>query len=234
MLDPAQAAMSTAEAKLQRQNERIQLAEAALANPPQLDRSRPQSRAKSKFPPSLRPSDESADSVRSRTNSVSSGGVAIETRVNSYRSEGSHPPRHYTKSSLDISAATTPEAAQMERQDSVLDDAGFQTYTSRRSSRRGELGAYEDKPEVKQITVEAPVDQREILTVFANALPGLDFLKCQAGRLDGQVQFVQHPNGDVSAHMWSMRTYQCVYRNLGGVERVPNQVFQSTSIRDIC
>lgn len=222
MLKSEQPAVSTAEAKLQRQNERIQLAEAALANPSQLDRSRPESRAKSKFPPSLRPSDESVGSARSRNTSVSSSGVAVETRVNSYRSERPNPPRHYPKSSLDISAAVGPEAVEMERNYSGLDHSGFQTYTGRRSSRRGELCAYEDKTEVKQTTVEATVDQREILAVFANPLPGLEFLTCQAGRLDGQVQFVQHPNGDVSAHMWSKHTYQ--WSNIGHFSNIRKKI----------
>jgi hypothetical protein len=111
----------------------------------------------------------------------------------------------------------------MERQDSVMDDAGFQTYTGRRGSRRdGHLGAYEDKAEVKQTTVEATVDQREILQVFANALPGLEFLAGQAGHRDGQVQFIQHPNGDVSAHMWSMRRYQ--WDNIGHFSNIRKRI----------
>lgn len=222
MTNPTQIVMSTAEAKLQRQNERIQLAEAALSNPPNLERSRPQSRAKSKHASFIKSSDDTTSAGRSRGTSISDGGVAIETRVNSYRSEGSHQPRPRTSSSRKDSTATIPEGVGMERQDSVMDDVGFQTYTGRRNGRRGELGAYEDKPEVKQATVEATVDQREILAVFANPLPGLEFLAGQAGWRNGQVQFIQHPNGDVSAHMWSLRSYQ--WDNIGHFSNIRKKI----------
>lgn len=218
MADSTQPTMSLADAKLQRQNERCQLADAALANPPQ-QRSRPQSRAKTRL---LNSSDDPLYQGRSRATSTSDGGVPIETRVNSYRSESTRPPHTITTFSPDNSTTVAAESVEMKRQDSAVDDVGFQTYTGRRNSRKVDLGAYEEKPEVKQTTVEATVDQREILAVFANPLPGLEFLAGQAGWREGQVQFIQHPNGDVSAHMWSAKSYQ--WDNIGQFSNIRKKI----------
>ncbi|KAF2229052.1 hypothetical protein EV356DRAFT_24715 [Viridothelium virens] len=56
-------------------------------------------------------------------------------------------------------------------------------------------------------------NRNEVLKVFGDSLPGPDYLQHNTGSLDGQVQFIQHPNGDVSAHQWTASLYQ--WTNLG-------------------
>ena len=56
-------------------------------------------------------------------------------------------------------------------------------------------------------------NRNEILHVFGSTLPGPDHLQRTTGSRDGQVQFIQHPNGDVSAHQWTAALHQ--WTNLG-------------------
>ncbi|KAL9084583.1 MAG: hypothetical protein Q9165_008009 [Trypethelium subeluteriae] len=56
-------------------------------------------------------------------------------------------------------------------------------------------------------------NRNEVFKVFGNSLPGPDFLQHTTGSQEGQVQFIQHPNGDVSAHQWTASLYQ--WTNLG-------------------
>jgi hypothetical protein len=223
MAAPTPTALSLAEARLRRQTERIQLAEAALTQPIPSDRARPISRAKGK--PASQKLDQSNNSSRERD--PSDGGLSVsEVRINTYHTshDGAIPQRPYSSLSQHTTSTTTTGPSGVERPEStVIDDAGFQTIP-RRGGRRvaSELGAYEEKPEEKQTTVEATVDQREILKVFANVLPGIDFLLSYVECREGQVQFIQHPNGDVSAHMWCMTSNQ--WDNLGGFSNIRKKI----------
>ena len=111
----------------------------------------------------------------------------------------------------------------MERQDSALTENGFQLYKGRRNRKNAaELSAYEEKPEERQTTVEANYDKREMCDVFGNALPGPEFLPANPGFKDGQLQFIQHPNGDVSAHLWVANSFE--WQNIGQFSNIRKKV----------
>ena len=211
-------ATSIAEAKLERQRKRIQEAEAALTAPPTPEKRTHPGRGKGK---QWKPFDYTADSTQSNT--PSEGGVAVsEVRVNTFRapSRGSSVAR-----SLSVLSQRTSETApsDMERSDSVLTENGFQLYKGRKNRKNiGGLGAYEDKPEERQTTVEATFDKRDIYNVFGNALPGPDFIEENVGFRNGQLQFIQHPNGDVSAHQWSIDRY--IWENIGQFSNIRKKV----------
>lgn len=197
-----------AEAKLQRQRKRIEQAEAALKAPAQLERDRQASRGK---PKAWKAFDWTADA--SQLGQLDEGGVPVNTevRVSTFRAQQSRASSlERSMSSLSQHTAHTGPP-DMDRPDSA---SGFQLFTGRRTRKAFEqLGAYEDKPEEKQTTVEATFDKREIYNVFGNALPGQEFIEQNVGYKNGQIQFVQHPNGDVSAHQWSMQRY--IWENIG-------------------
>lgn len=205
-------AVTFAEAKLQRQRRRIERAEAALNGSAPAAETRPP-RGKGKW----KPFDLAADA--SHSGAVLDGGVPIhEIRVNTFRA----PTR---ESSLSRSLSSLSQrTADMERHDSsILDGGGFQLYTGRKGRKNIEqLHAYEDKPEEKQTTVEAPIDIRETYNVFGNALPGPDYIVQNPGDRNGQVKFVQHPNGDVSAHQWSETRY--MWENIGQFSNIRKKV----------
>lgn len=205
-------AVTFAEAKLQRQKRRIERAEAALNAPAPPPEARPP-RGKGKW----KPFDLAADT--SHPGAVLDGGVPIhEIRINTFRA----PTRD---SSLSRSMSSLSQrTADMDRHDSsILDGGGFQLYTGRKARKNVEqLHAYEDKPEEKQTTVEAPIDLRETYNVFGNALPGPDYIVQNPGDRNGQVKFVQHPNGDVSAHQWSESRY--MWENIGQFSNIRKKV----------
>ncbi|KAK4960827.1 hypothetical protein LTR66_012855, partial [Elasticomyces elasticus] len=86
------------------------------------------------------------------------------------------------------------------------------------------LGAYEDDPEetAKPATVAATYNKRHIHDVFGNELPGPDFIQQNTGFKDRQVYFVQHPNGDVSAHQWSESAF--VWTNIGQYSNIRKRI----------
>ena len=212
---------SIAEAKLERQRKRIQEAEAALTAPAPvpLDRRAQQSRGKARQ--QWKPFDFTADTVPSNT--PSEGGVSVsEVRVNTFRpsSRGSSLSRP-----MSVLSHRTSETgpSDMERQDSVLTENGFQLYKGRRNRKNvEELSAYADKPEERQTTVEATFDKREIYEIFGNALPGQEFIEENTGFKNGQLQFIQHPNGDVSAHQWSDERF--IWENIGQFSNIRKKV----------
>lgn len=53
----------------------------------------------------------------------------------------------------------------------------------------------------------------EVTEAFGEKLSGPDFLQQNVGAADGEVHFIQHPNGDVSAHQWSSSSFQWI--NIG-------------------
>ncbi|KAJ9618232.1 hypothetical protein H2203_009148 [Taxawa tesnikishii (nom. ined.)] len=75
------------------------------------------------------------------------------------------------------------------------------------------LNAHEVKTEDKPATVTASFNKRQINEVFGNDLPTPDILASTPGTREGQVQFVIHPNGDVSAQQWSLVEFQ--WHNIG-------------------
>ncbi|KAK3061359.1 hypothetical protein LTS18_006437, partial [Coniosporium uncinatum] len=63
----------------------------------------------------------------------------------------------------------------------------------------------------RAVAVEA--HNRDIVRVFGYPLPSLDLLQRNIGQYDGEMQFVIHTNGDVSAHQWNSRSHQ--WTNVG-------------------
>ncbi|KAI9655766.1 MAG: hypothetical protein M1821_005201 [Bathelium mastoideum] len=61
-----------------------------------------------------------------------------------------------------------------------------------------------------------------VAQVFGSTLPGPEFLEHVVGARDGQVQFIQHPNGDVSAHQWTEALYH--WTNLGQYSNIRKRI----------
>ena len=199
---------SIAQTKLERQIKRNQEIEAALTNPGPLERRSQQPRGKKNRWQPL----DLTDATRSTT--PSEGGVLVsEVRVNTFRA----PSRAGSLSRpVSVLSHRTSETgpSDMDRQDSALTDQGFQVFQRRRHRKNvPDLNAYEDKPEERQTTVEASFDEREVYKVFGNALPAPGVIEENAGHEDGEVRFVQHPNGDVLAYQWS--SVRFVWENIG-------------------
>ncbi|KAF2160281.1 hypothetical protein M409DRAFT_29370 [Zasmidium cellare ATCC 36951] len=214
--EASQPAHSMAEAKLRRQQERIQNAEAALTAPLHLDRREP-SRGKNKQ--GWKPLDIEWDTVNRAKNE---GGIPVQTRTNTIYGPAFSRETSLSRSLSSISQQTT--TTDPERHDSLVDNAGFQTYHGRRGRKHADdLGATEDtKPEERQATVEGSFDKREMYKVFGLELPNIDFISSNCGFKDGQLQFVQHPNGDVSAHMWSHHRY--MWENIGNFSNIRKRI----------
>ncbi|EME38961.1 hypothetical protein DOTSEDRAFT_75611 [Dothistroma septosporum NZE10] len=215
--DHSDIALSTAEVKLRSQNERISQAEAALTAPAHADRQRPVSRDKGSKPAYKKMSigwDIAGQHPDAEDRVLA---TATERRVNTFY------PSMSRGSSLSHSVSSISNmtgAYDMERHDSMI-DSGFQ-YPRRGKPMADQLRPYEDKPEVKQKTVEATFDKDEIHKVFGIDLPPLEFLHMNPGYNDAQLQFVMHPNGDVGAHMWSMIRYQ--WENIGNFSNIRKRV----------
>ncbi|KAK4609219.1 hypothetical protein CLAFUW4_14281 [Fulvia fulva] len=212
-------ALSTAEAKLRRQNERIQQAEAALAAPPHSNNQRPVSRDKNSNKPAHKKMPIGWDIAGQHPDAEDRVlATATERRINTFYPSLSRD----TSLSRSISGISNMAGTyDMERHDSMLVDQGFQ-YPRRGKPSADQLRPYEDKPEVKQKTVEATIDKDEIHKVFGIDLPPLEFLRMNPGYNDAQLQFVMHPNGDVGAHMWSMNRY--VWENIGIFSNIRKKV----------
>ncbi|EMC98133.1 hypothetical protein BAUCODRAFT_414052 [Baudoinia panamericana UAMH 10762] len=214
-------AMSLAAAKLARQNRRIEQAEATLGVSAghQSERARQPSRTKAKWAP--------LDLTASAGNAAAgSRHPDTEVRVNTYRMPTTRDSS-LTRSLSSLSqrtTGTTTSIPDMERQDSGPTDAGgFQIYTGRRSKKPvDQLGAYENKPEQKQTSVEASIDNREVYKVFGNPPSGPDFIAQTEGTKDGQLQFTQHPNGDIAAHQWSTERY--MWENIGQYSNIRKKI----------
>ncbi|KXT17410.1 hypothetical protein AC579_5747 [Pseudocercospora musae] len=193
-----ESAAARAEAKLRRQQERIQQADPM--NKP-VEKPRP-SRKQAQWKP-LDLSDLMPPPPLPNVD---------EVRVNRYPAQSRDTSLSRSMSSLSQQTAATG-GIEMDRNDSatIYDTAGFQMYTGRRRTRQAMTDQSSNtEPPVhdKPKTVEAEYDQDEILKVFKKQLPGLDYLTTNAGMADGEVHFVQHPNGDVSARIWSAKDYE--------------------------
>ena len=190
---------SLADAKLERQRQRNAAADPLTAPPPPpLDR---RQGSRNKGAKAWKPFDFTADNE--------SGGMPAEVRINTFR------PESRTSSSA--------RSQYPSDHDGGLGD-GFQLFTGRKSRRAGpsELVTHDTRPEMRQQTVEATPNLREILEVFGTQLPGPQFLEQNAGYKSGLVQFLQHPNGDVSAQQWSAERFEWV--NLGQFSNIRKKV----------
>lgn len=195
MLPPTANNMSLAELKLDRQRQRNEAADPTLPPVPHPLEKRQTSRTKGKW----KPFDYASDA---------GGGVPVDTRVNTYSRTSSH---------------SRPVSALSHRTDesTFSENSGFQLFTARKGRRHPfELRQYGS--EKQQTIVEAPFDKREIYEVFGNALPAPEYLEQNVGYKNGQVQFLQHPNGDVSAQQWSASRYEWV--NLGQFSNIRKRV----------
>ena len=207
--------MSIAQAKLERQRRRNEEAEAALNAPLSLDRRAQTSRGvKGK---QWKPFDFTADSTPSTM--PNEGGVPVsEVRVNTFPA-----PSRASSLSRPMSVLSS-HASESATSDMLRQDSGFQVIGKGGRNRKnvGELSAYEGKPEERQTTVEASFDRREIYDLFGNALPGPEFIEQNVGFKNGQLQFLQHPNGDVSAQQWSTERY--LWENIGQFSNIRKKV----------
>lgn len=208
-----------AAARLERQNKRILETEASI---PVITSSRA---GKGSFGKSSRIwkhldliADLSDNTLRVDATATSNSDV----RSNTSRGESRASSR--SRSSVRTSVFYAPGVVRSESSDTTED---FQLITGRRtktgsSKNVGGLNAYEDKPEAKQSTVEASYSKREICNVFGNELPGPDFMDHNPGYKHGQLQFIQHPNGDVSAHQWSTDSF--IWQNIGQYSNIRKKI----------
>ncbi|KAI7087088.1 hypothetical protein KC356_g4483 [Hortaea werneckii] len=212
--------LSFADAKLARQFERNEKAEATLTAPVA---ERQASRGKNKI---WRPLDLSAEASRDE------GGVLLsqaDSRVNDFRSITRDSSLSRSLSSLSQhTTGTLQSESGRERHDSTAaEGGGFQLITGRRGRKQNskldsQLNLYEVKPEERQKTVEAAPDTKEIYHVFGNPPPPPTHLDTNPGSVNGQLQFIQHTNGDISAHQWSSSSFE--WQNIGQFSNIRKKI----------
>ncbi|OTA23886.1 hypothetical protein BTJ68_13049 [Hortaea werneckii EXF-2000] len=212
--------LSFADAKLARQFERNEKAEATLTAPVA---ERQASRGKNKI---WRPLDLSAEASRDE------GGVLLsqaDSRVNDFRSITRDSSLSRSLSSLSQhTTGTLQSESGRERHDSAAaEGGGFQLITGRRGRKQNskldsQLNLYEVKPEERQKTVEAAPDTKEIYHVFGNPPPPPTHLDTNPGSVNGQLQFIQHTNGDISAHQWSSSSFE--WQNIGQFSNIRKKI----------
>lgn len=147
----------------------------------------------------------------------------VESRVNVFRA-----PSQANMLSCPISRVSShthdSSHSESDRRDSnflELDD--FQVFTGRKRARlTAAVPAHNEKPSLQYATVEATFSKRDITDVFGNELPGPGFMDGNPGSVDGQLQFVQHPNGDVSAHQWSSSRFG--WENIGQFSNIRKKI----------
>jgi hypothetical protein len=211
-----EALMSRAAAKLERQKKRIEQTDALTLHPPQLpptEKQKPVAKAKAK---AWVPFDFGTGDVQAADDVAKAPPPVVETRINTFRAVP-----HASSLSRPVSRISqkTYDSADSERQPpAYLESDDFQLFTGRRSRR-----PYPDeRPDNQQTTVEATFSKREICDIFGNELPGLSFMDGNPGTVDGQVQFIQHPNGDVAAHQWYASRYE--WANLGQYSNIRKKI----------
>lgn len=206
--------LSIAEAKLERQNKRIETANAALTS------HAPAEKSKQRKPKAWKPFDFNSE-AQSSGEAHGTGLASVESRVNVFRapSQGMPLSRPVSRISSHTQQSTASES---ERRDaSFLEADDFQLFTGRRKSRPGAVTS-EDKPSTQYATVEATFNKRAITEVFGNELPGPAFMDSTPGTTNGQLQFIQHPNGDVSAHQWSSSRFG--WENIGQFSNIRKKI----------
>jgi hypothetical protein len=199
-----------AEAKLQRQNERIRQADAALTAAP-MERQRSDSNSKRK---TVKNDNLTADAMNRRA-----GSQELDSEVAaSFNDDLPRLRAPRLSRSLSTASHVTGSSRNDEQNNSVdlqddQDQDGFQVVYSRKSRRTLSINNPAAAAPPKTATKESLVTPHEVSTVFGNALPGTSFLASNMGRSSGQLQFIKHPNGDVSAHVWSGSRMQ--WENVG-------------------
>jgi hypothetical protein len=200
--------LSLATAKLERQNKRIEATNAALIAQAPSEKHKQQPRTKSKAWKPFDFATEAADVTQPQHIDA----PAVESRVNVFRVPSqanllSRPISRISSHTHD-SSYTEPER----RDSSLLELDDFQVFTGHKKGRPANSN-HNEKPTLQHATVEATFSKREITNVFGNELPMPGFMDGNPGTVDGQLQFIQHPNGDVSAHQWSASRFG--WENIG-------------------
>lgn len=212
---------SFAAAKLERQNRRIAVANAALTSQPPLDKHKQTVRAKGKAWKSFDFASDIDSIASSKTDQAT---PAVESRVNVFRAPSriSSMSRPMSRLSSHTQDST---ASDFERRDSTsttfLESDDFQLFTGRKKG-HPTIPDIEIKPSAPNATVEATFSKRDITEVFGNELPRSGFMDGNPGTIDGQLQFIQHPNGDVSAHQWSASRYG--WENIGQFSNIRKKI----------
>lgn len=201
---------SIAAAKLERQNKRIEATNAALTAPVLPEKHKQPARSKGK---AWKPFDFATEA-----NDL----PPVESRVNVFRvpSQGSSLSRSVSRISSHTQDSSYTES---ERHDSssFLESDDFQVFTGRKKGRPA-VSTFHEKSVQNNATVEATFCKRDITDVFGNELPGPGFMDGNPGSMDGQLQFIQHPNGDVSAHQWSASRFG--WENIGQYSNIRKKI----------
>lgn len=206
---------SLAAAKLERQNKRIETANAALTAQAPTEKHKHSTRGRSGK--AWKPFDFT--DAQTASQSQMAGIPAVESRVNVFRAPSSYAAslsRPVSRVSSRTQASTVSDA---ERRDSTfLESDDFQLFTGRRKGRP----THEERSSTQLATVEATFNKRDITDIFGNELPGPGFMDGNPGNTNGQLQFTQHPNGDVAAHMWSSERFG--WENIGQFSNIRKKV----------
>lgn len=159
--------------------------------------------------------------MRSSDQAPAASLTKVESRVNVFRAPSQSMPLSRPVSRIS-SRTQQSTASESERRDSsFLEADDFQLFTGRRKGRPG-IGTSEDRPSSQYATVEATFSKRAITEVFGNELPGPAFMDRTPGTQNGQLQFIQHPNGDVSAHQWSSSRFG--WENIGQFSNIRKKI----------
>ena len=201
--------LSLAAAKLERQNRRIEATNASLTAQAHSERQRQQPRTKAKVWKTFEFAPEVNDAAQTQQHIDA---PAVESRVNVFRvpSQGNMLSRPISRASSQTHDSSYHESER--RDSSFLESDDFQVFTGGKKGRPA-ISAFNEKPTPQHATVEATFSKRDITDVFGNELPGPGFMDGNPGTVDGQLQFIQHPNGDVSAHQWSASRFG--WENIG-------------------
>nr|POE62539.1 hypothetical protein CFP56_69875 [Quercus suber] len=215
-------AAKLAQAKLDRQRKREEEFDAIMnAPPPQpamtMEKERPPvARAKGKW----KPLDIWAPGVGPADATNFDGLPVSEVRINTFRPASRASTLSRSISSLSQRSNDT-HPSDLARHGSQ--DGNYEFYARHKGRRPiDQLSAYKDQPEQRQQTVEAAFDQREIYQVFGSKPPGMEFIEQTVGDTHGRLQFIQHPNGDISAHQWSAE--RCLWENIGQFSNIRKKV----------
>ncbi|KAM0704064.1 hypothetical protein Q7P35_008296 [Cladosporium inversicolor] len=211
--------VSIAAAKLERQNKRIEATNAALLAQVPSEKHKQQPRSKGKAWKPFDFATEPNDATHAQQQHIDA--PAVETRVNVFRvpSQGNLLSRPISRISSHTHDSSYTESER--RDSSFLESDDFQVFTGRKKS-RPTIPTFNDKPNVQNPTVEATFSKRDITDVFGNELPVPGFMDGNPGTLDGQLQFIQHPNGDVSAHQWSASRFG--WENIGQFSNIRKKI----------
>jgi hypothetical protein len=210
--------VSLAAAKLERQKKRIEEANAALDT--QFPSEKQKQAARNNKGKAWKPFDFATE-LNATSQTQMANAPVVETRVNVFRapSQGASLSRPMSRISTNTHTSTTDES---ERRDSqFLESDDFQLFVGPRKSRPA-VPAFDEKSSAPNATVEAAFSKRDITEVFGNELPRSGFMDGNPGSVDGQLQFIQHPNGDVSAHQWSASRFG--WENIGQFSYIRKKV----------